>query len=264
MDRDGRAGRPLVAHVVVALCDNEHQGIIPVSDELGNGDDPRTNLYWGALYGVRTFMSGRSGWRLLGALDTPREEILERIVLTRQVTRDSSRPTVYLVADAWQGREIRSAVSHFLEMCSGKRAEAVEFEHDGRSVELEAGGSAHVIAYVGHNGLMEFSLPEPERAPAAPPSGSPSGSDVTSSRSAVVLACSSWPFFRYHLEASGAHALLLTTGLMAPEAYTLDAILEAAFSGREPSDVVEAASLAYDGYQHCGLAAARRLFRTEE
>lgn len=27
-------------HVFVALCDNEHQGIVPVPEIFGNGDDP--------------------------------------------------------------------------------------------------------------------------------------------------------------------------------------------------------------------------------
>lgn len=252
MDVDSRNRRPLVAHVVVALCDNEHQGIIPVPPELGNGDDARTNLYWGARYGVRTFLSNSKEWRLLSHIEPPREEILERIVLTRRVTRNDSTHTVYLVADAWRGRNIRDAISHFLEMSAGRRAESVAFEDYGRALEVEAGGAAHVVAYIGHNGLMEFSLPGPSEAQGAP------------SRSAVVLACYSWPFFRDHLAAAGAHALLLTTGLMAPEAYTLEAVISALFAGKEPSAVLESAAVAYDHYQHCGLAAARRLFRTED
>ncbi|HST23582.1 MAG TPA: hypothetical protein VLR90_20895, partial [Blastocatellia bacterium] len=35
-----------VIHVLVALCDNEHQGIVPVPAKIGNGDDPQNNLYW--------------------------------------------------------------------------------------------------------------------------------------------------------------------------------------------------------------------------
>ena len=54
IDQDHQRGAPVVVHVVVALCDNEHQGIVPVPATLGNGQDPRNNLYWGALYGVRT------------------------------------------------------------------------------------------------------------------------------------------------------------------------------------------------------------------
>ena len=43
---------PLVIHAFVPLCDNENQGIVPVSKSLGDGLNLRTNLYWGALYGV--------------------------------------------------------------------------------------------------------------------------------------------------------------------------------------------------------------------
>ncbi len=44
-------------HVYVALCDNIHQGIVPIPKDLGNGQSPRTNLYWGALYGVKTYFT---------------------------------------------------------------------------------------------------------------------------------------------------------------------------------------------------------------
>src|SRR5215510_12112818 len=46
-----------VIHVFVALADNVNQGIVPVSASLGNGDNAKTNLYWGAAFGVRTFFS---------------------------------------------------------------------------------------------------------------------------------------------------------------------------------------------------------------
>jgi hypothetical protein len=36
---------PLSVHVLVALCDNEHQGIVPVPKKLGNGSDIAGNLY---------------------------------------------------------------------------------------------------------------------------------------------------------------------------------------------------------------------------
>src|SRR5262245_25297618 len=46
-----------VIHVFVALADNVNQGIVPVSASLGNGDNPTTNLYWGAAFGIRSFFS---------------------------------------------------------------------------------------------------------------------------------------------------------------------------------------------------------------
>ncbi len=57
-----------------------------------------------------------------------------------------------------------------------------------------------------------------------------------------------------------AHALVLTTGFMAPEAYTLEAALRRFFGGGTAADVREAAAGAYASYQKCGLGAARRLF----
>ena len=54
--------KTLVAHVLVALCDNENQGIVPVPKTLGNGLDLRNNLYWGALYGIRTEFKKSANW----------------------------------------------------------------------------------------------------------------------------------------------------------------------------------------------------------
>ena len=54
--------------------------------------------------------------------------------------------------------------------------------------------------------------------------------------------------------------MLLTTGLMAPEAYTLEAIVRAWVGGGSTAAVREAAAAAYHKYQNCGLRAARKLF----
>ena len=69
--------------------------------------------------------------------------------------------------------------------------------------------------------------------------------------------------FATPLQQAGAHRLLLTTGFMAPEAYTLDAALKTWLAGKSPQAVHEAAAQAYHRYQRCGLTGARRLFRAE-
>lgn len=232
MEADAEAGRPLAAHVVVALCDNRSQRIAKVPDALGNGQDPANNLYWGARYGVRTYLL-KHGWEEVESKEPLAEGMLARIVLRRTVERPGKvRAQATLVAEAWDGRRIRTAIDRFLRMAGG-----------------HGGGSPHVVAYVGHDGLMEFPVPDQpqpvEKAPA---------------RSAVVLACSSRDYFRKPLEAAGAHALLLTTQLMAPEAYTLDAALTKAFSGGTPEEVREAAAEAYDQHQKCGIRGARGMF----
>lgn len=53
-------------HVFVALCDNENQGIIRVPEKLGNGQNPSSNLYWGAMYGVKSYFRYKSAdWEYL-------------------------------------------------------------------------------------------------------------------------------------------------------------------------------------------------------
>ena len=51
-----------LVHVVVALCDNKYQGIALTPDGIANGDDPASNLYWGAGYGVKTFFRKAKDW----------------------------------------------------------------------------------------------------------------------------------------------------------------------------------------------------------
>ena len=105
------------------------------------------------------------------------------------------------------------------------------------------------MAYIGHNGLMDFSIADaPKKAPGAKP------------RSSIVLACRSRSYFLDKLERGGSQPLLLTTGLMCPEAYTLDAAACAWFAGKTAAQTRQRAAAAYAKYQKCSLRAAQRLF----
>jgi len=105
--------RPVVVHVTVALCDNATQGIVPVPAAIGDGNDPRTNLYWGAAYGLRTWLK-RERWKV--EIVPPRHAtILERLVARKTI----GGREVVLTADAWRGRRIREAITSFLEKSWG-------------------------------------------------------------------------------------------------------------------------------------------------
>lgn len=240
---DVSRGEPIVAHVVVALCDNVHQGIVPVPARIGNGQDPRTNLYWGAGYGVRSFFSRKAGFSL--QLLPHEAPVLDRLLLRRAIERSGTSTSLVVVAEAWDGKFIAAALARFLRLAAGHEPETLSV--DGRS--LRAGGHASVVAFIGHNGFMDFSPPAP-----------PQGNRGAPPRSTIVLACASQQYFGRLLSPGDSHQLLLTTGLMAPEAYTLDAALTAVASGTSSSGVRQAAAAAYDRYQKCGSRAARRLF----
>ena len=143
---------PRTIHVFVALCDNVHQGIVPVSKTLGNGEDPRNNLYWGALYGVKTFFKRSENWKLQSTEKNPTSEIMERCIFKHQ------SGDVYLVADAYRGREIRKTTDDFFQAAAGNNKEFISVEVDNEQVSLGIGGNSGLIAYVGHDALMDFDL----------------------------------------------------------------------------------------------------------
>ena len=226
-------------HVFVALCDNDSQGIVPVPKTLGNGDDPANNLYWGALYGVKTFFGKSSHWERVGRKTPVNSTILDRVIFKHKTSG------TYLVADAYRGREIKKAVENFYSSAAGQKP--LILLKDGAEIGIY--GNAAMVCYIGHNGLMDFTV--------TPPSTS---SQRSNTPAAIVLACKSRPYFQPTLESYGCSPLLLTTGFMAPEAYTLEAAINVWIKNKDPDQMKEAAAQAYNKYQKCGLTGARRLF----
>jgi len=231
-------------HVFVALADNRYQGIVPVPARLGNGLDARHNLYWGAAAGVKTFFARSSDWTLLICGPHPKPEVLERCTFKH---RNSD---VYLVTDAYRGDQIRLAILDFLDAAAGANPEAITVTSASGTSTLMVRGGSSLVAYVGHDGLMDFQLPLiPHKK-------------NESHRDAIILACASKQYFSEPLRLSGAYPLLWTTGLMAPEAYTLKSALDGWMERETNNQVRERAAIAYDKYQKCGIRAARRLFFT--
>ena len=235
-------GKARTIHVFVALCDNEHQGIVPVPKALGNGDDPANNLYWGAMYGTKAFLKRSGNWTLAATEKKPTEAILERVVFKH------TSGGAYLVADAYRGREIKKVVQDFLDAAAGRNAATLRLGADSLGLH----GAADLLVYVGHNGLMDFTVTQPQREPNTGP------------RQAIVLACKSKPCFQPRLGQLQCRSVLLTTGFMAPEAYTLDAAVAGWLAQESGLQIVDRAARAYHKYQKCGLTAARRLFCADE
>jgi hypothetical protein len=227
-------------HVFVALCDNENQGIVPVSKKLGNGEDLKDNLYWGAAYGVKSFFKKNVEWKLIYDSLGVDENILERCVFKRGDT--------YLCADAYRGIKIKSAITNVVKSISRELSDSLTV--DGHSIRLF--GNSDLIAYVGHNGLMDFKIDHDIQ-----PQIRLKSCDV------IILCCMSKQYFHDIIKVSGGIPLLLTTNLMAPEAYVLESVVNDWDRNRNSTIIRENAAIAYDKYQKCGLNSSRRLFFAE-
>jgi hypothetical protein len=209
----------------------------------GNGDDAERNLYWGAAFGVRTFLKKSGDCKEIAAATNPSEAIVERAVFR------STKSNVILVTDAYRGREIRKAIEDSFRSASGHNARiGGVIDEAGNHYELPA--EADLVVYVGHDGLMDFQL------------GQTFAGTGGGKRRAIILACASKLFFELGLRPTGAKPLLWTTGLMASEVYTLKAALDGWMLGESDQQVRLRAAAAYAKYQNVSDKAAQRLFAT--
>jgi len=227
-------------HVFVALCDNTNQGIVPVSNKLGNGQDPKNNLYWGALYGVKTHFKNSKDWTLVKSITSDNSKILERLLFKHK------NSNTYILADAYDGKHIKQTTIDFLEATAGRNTISISYN----STELNFGGKSELLAYVGHDGLMEFNV-EGDFTPIN-----------KTKRDAVVLACVSKDYFKPYFDKTKVNPLVWTTGLMAPEAYTLKSAIDGWILNETDAQIRERAAQAYHKYQKCGIKGARRLLVT--
>ncbi len=229
-----------IIHVLVALCDNENQGIVPVPAFLGNGEDAQKNLYWGAAYGVKTFFGKSANWTKIAEIDNPKENVLQRLIFKHK------RENVYFIADAYRGSKMRETIDDFFAAASGAKLENVKINDS----TVQILGSANVIAFVGHNGLMDFDLKnEPQKKD-------------DEKREAIILACASRNYFSAPLKKTSATPLVWTANLMAPEAYILHDALEGWVKNETADQVRVRAAAAYAKYQKISQKSAERLLVT--
>jgi len=226
-------------HVLVALCDNKYQGIVPVPAKIGNGQDPDNNLYWGCAFGVRSYFKNSKSWTLL------KHYYIDSIKLERLIFKNK-KENFYLVADAYNGKYIQQCTTDFLKSCSGQIKDTLNI--NGTTIGVY--GNAKLLSYIGHDGLMDFRLTE-----------SFVNTD-NKKRDVIILACISKKYFSGHLTHTGANPLVWSTGLMSPEAYTLHDALESYINNEPVNNIRNSAARAYSKYQHCSEKAARNLLVT--
>jgi hypothetical protein len=228
-----------VIHIIVALCDNKYQGIVPVGAKIGNGQDPDNNLYWGCAYGIRSYFKKSAEWKFLKS-EKKNGNILERVYF-KHATKDA-----YLVADAYDGQYIRQATEDFLAANAGSKKETATV--NGKTIGIY--GNAQLVSYIGHDGLMDFTL----------------DTDYANvdgkTRDCIILACISKRFFAPYIKNAKSRPLVWTTQLMAPEAYTVHDAITGWLNKETPQQIQQRAAKAYSKYQKCSLKAASNLLVT--
>ncbi|MFK8046560.1 MAG: hypothetical protein AB8B72_13770 [Crocinitomicaceae bacterium] len=225
--------KPLIVHLYVPLCDNDHQGIVPTTASLGNGLSLRTNLYWATSGGTKGYFKKRPKWKTVFNdfdIDT---NVLERIVFERQY----KNTTVFLVADAYRGDRMEETINNYLAAISNNRHESI-FLND--STELEIAGKSDLIMFNGHNGAMDAITIKP-------------WINASAKRTDIVMnACLTYEYLQNEFMQAGGYPLVRTNTLLYPGAYVLDQIITDWVAGTEEKQLCLNAGQAYCLKHNCG------------
>jgi hypothetical protein len=241
------AGKPLVVEVHVPLCDST---IIRCGNaKLGDGDNPETNLYWSTTPGFGQWFARRDGgWKRVLAQkagETGDADVLAVHVYRRTIATPASwkkrgvakQFELDIVIHGWRGKAIDRALAAYAGDVSGSGFRALVLD-DGS--KLAAGGAAQLVAWVGHNRLMDL---ERFDWPAA-------GSAV---KGAIAIACDTAPYMKATVPAATRVPLLMTSDLLFANAAPLEAAVLAFATGGGYAQIRKDAASAYAGVQQSTL-----------
>jgi hypothetical protein len=202
--------------VFVALCDNETQGIVKVGKEIGDGDKPESNLYWGCSDGLPKVFGKSSKWKKVEANAAevkPEEQKEGDQKILRSAGFKHAKSASQLVANAYRGSEIKQCF--------------IDFE------TAVASGEYDLVCFIGHNALMDF------LAPNLPETKSGNKTDV------IVLCCLSDRYCSERIKSIGARPILMTSSLMYPGSFVLHDVLEDWLAGKSIESFRTTAGKAY-------------------
>jgi hypothetical protein len=256
---DVAAGKPLVVEVHVPLCDNT---IIACGNaKLGDGDNPETNLYWSTTPGFGSWFNRKnSGWKRVQKLregETGDKDVLALHVYRRSVNAPATwkkrgapaKFEIYIVVHGWRGSAIDRALAAYAEDISGQGTRTITLdkshERGTRSIAagdakvndkstLEAGGAAQIVAWVGHNRLMDidaYTWPAPGKA----------------TKGTIAIACHTAAYMENNVPSETRVPLLMTRDFLFANAAPLEATVLAFAAGGSYAKIRLDAATAYAG-----------------
>ena len=150
------------------------------------------------------------------------------ILVTLKFTHHTGKAT--LTAHAYRGDRMKTCLEHYF-------------------TKTRDSGKNELIAFIGHNGLMDNRLDWP----AAAPEGDEKGETI-------VLGCLTQSYFTNHLKKMNSEPLLLTKSLMYPGSFLLHDAAEVWLKNGTKAQIREAAAKAYAKNQKISVKGARTVF----
>jgi len=233
--------KPLIAHILIPLCDNENQGIVPTSPKLGNGLDLRNNLYWGVRHGINTIFKRNKKWKLKGEVDNPNSNVLKRVIYERKFKNEA---TVLVILDAYRGDRMKACLEDYFNALAENKMDTLLLD----SIQIPLYGNADLVGFNGHNGLMDREI-----------SYSITKKNIRQ-KDAISISCQSKYYFNERFKKLNAYPLVVTTGNLYPGGFIIEGIIEK-WGLQETDELIrQEAGNSYHRVKKCGIRGARRLF----
>ncbi|MEZ4937834.1 MAG: hypothetical protein R2799_09605 [Crocinitomicaceae bacterium] len=241
IDSIQKVGGDLYVHCLVPLCDNDNQGIVKVSQSLGDGLNLRTNLYWATGHGMKAYFQKSSKWKTIKIYNPESDDILERAVFRSKI----GNSTVYLITDAYRGDRMKECLEDYFRSLAGGKNDSLIID----SLTVYLNSKADLIGFNGHNGLMDVPV---DKVVAVD----------NREKDAVAIGCISNSYFKPYFFQARAFPLVMTTGLMYPGAFIFDDIIQKWAINATDLEIKYAAGDAYNRVMKCGQRGGRNLFST--
>ena len=236
-----------IIHVFVALCDNATQGIVPVGATIGDGNKPDANLYWGCSDGIQRYLTKHKLWKKLETHKPQSTDATSPIM--RRIIFQHKRTGSLLIADAYQGKHIKQAITNYLNSSTGSYRAIVHSKSLNKNLQI--GANSNLTAFIGHNGLMEFQV-------TTTPTKTPPEMDT------ITLCCISDTYFDKYLTNTNTTPILQTKSLMYPGSFILHDALEGWFKGESKSQIRTRAAKAYAKNQKISINGGYSIFKKFE
>jgi hypothetical protein len=168
---------------------------------------------------------------------------LERVIFYK---KNGNGTELYLVADGYRGDRMKAGLQDYFQSLGGwkKGTDSVN------QIALSLYSDADLMIFNGHDGLMDDTLKHYYSKDSIP-------------REAVTIACYSKVFFNARFEECGAFPLVGTSGLLAPEAYVIGAVIDSWALEKTGLELKNAAGDAYHSkHPSTSQNGARALFTT--
>lgn len=238
--------KPLVVHIFVPLCDNEHQGIVPTTASLGNGFSLRSNLYWATTNGMKRYFKEKKEWELLQSIKDVYKDsvVLERVVFKRSYP---NKATVYLIADAYRGDKMLETLNDFSRAMSNNYTQTIKLSDE---TNINIHGGADLVVFNGHNGFLDF----PEDIPTKYYNTSKQQKDM------VAIACFANEYFEIEALRAQAYPIVRAKSTLHPGAFIISAIVDDWAMQKTVEEMRLSAGRAYCHIHNCSIKTSKNLF----